>query len=56
MEDYEKFVLGEYTGWSLDRDGRLAIVILLDQFSKSLFLNQPKPFQADYSALYIFTS
>ena len=47
MGDYENYVSGEYTGWPLDKDGRLAAVLLCDQFSRQLFRKQAKAFDTD---------
>ena len=37
LTDYDNWMAGEYTGWPLDRDGRLASILLLDQYSRNMF-------------------
>ena len=49
-KDYDKYLLNEYTGWPQDRDGRLAAILLLDQFPRSMFRKTAKSFDADASA------
>ena len=51
MSDYENYVSGEYSGWPLDKDGRLAAVLICDQFSRQLFRKQSKAFDTDRLAL-----
>mmetsp|Transcript_5749 Transcript_5749/g.7759 ORF Transcript_5749/g.7759 Transcript_5749/m.7759 type:complete len:97 (+) Transcript_5749:106-396(+) len=51
--DYDKFVSGEYAGWAFDRDGRLAAVLLLDQFPRSMFRSTAKAFATDHQATQI---
>ena len=51
MGDYENFVIGEYSGWVNDRDGRMAAILITDQFSRQLFRKQPKAFETDKLAL-----
>ena len=48
--DYDNYCSGEYSGWEHDRDGRLAAVILLDQFPRSMFRGTGKAFATDVIA------
>ena len=51
MGDYENYTIGEYSGWVNDRDGRLAAILITDQFSRQLFRKQAKAFDTDKLAL-----
>ena len=51
MVDYEDYMRGEFTGWPHDRDGRLAGIILLDQFTRTFFRRTARAFEADGKAL-----
>lgn len=42
---------GELDVWAATPRGRVALVILLDQFSRNLFRNDPRAFEADPKAL-----
>ena len=53
MDDYEKYMKQEYYLWKHDRDGKLATIILFDQFSRQLFRRKREAFQADHIALNI---
>lgn len=46
-----KAVSGELDGWSETRDGRLALILLLDQMSRNLRRGTPAMFAADPKAL-----
>ena len=50
LKDYENLRSGEYSGWICDRDGRLATVLLLDQYSRMMFRGTAKAFEADLNA------
>ena len=50
MTDYEKCMKGDYDGWINDRDGVLAALILLDQFTRQFFRGQGRAFEADPKA------
>lgn len=50
-EDYERHMSGEYEDWRLDKDGRLASMILLDQYSRFMFRNTAKGYEAEPKAL-----
>jgi len=41
---------GELDRWQVDREGALALVILLDQFPRNLYRGSPKAFAADPKA------
>ncbi len=43
--------LGEFSAWRDSAKGRLAEIIVLDQFSRNIFRNQPESFAADAQAL-----
>ncbi len=44
-------VLGELDGWRDTPDGRLAEIVVLDQFSRNLYRGDPRAFGADGMAL-----
>ena len=48
---YDKAVLGELDHWTRAPEGRLALVILLDQFSRNMFRDTPQMYAADPLAL-----
>ena len=43
--DLESIVAGKYESWERDRDGRLALIIILDQFSRSIYRGTAKAFE-----------
>merc|ERR1712043_64445 len=49
--DYNRYLAGEYSSWNYDRDGRLAAIILLDQFSRVFFRHKPEMYEQDAQAL-----
>ena len=49
--DYDSAVAGRYKSWESDPQGLLALIIILDQFSRQLFRKQAKAFAADPQAL-----
>lgn len=51
LQDYLNYVADEYSGWQYDKDGRLAAVILLDQFARQMFRKEAKAFATDEVAL-----
>ena len=53
MGDHEAFMRGDYSGWIDDRDGALAAIILLDQWSRNMFRKDPRAFASDDKALEI---
>ena len=48
FNDYEKAIINEYDDWQDDPKSCLALIILLDQFSRNLFRNDKKAFEQDY--------
>ena len=50
FEDYQKARSNEYNYWQDNAEGCLALIILLDQFSRNLFRNNPKAFAMDHKA------
>ena len=50
-EDHLQAARGEYKAWEDTPRGRLALVILLDQFPRNLYRNSPKAFAIDPMAL-----
>lgn len=42
---------GDLDGWAADPEGRLALIIVLDQFSRSLWRGAPRAFAQDPAAL-----
>ena len=40
LGDLNKLVAGTYESWKQDRDGKLAAVILADQFPRNIFRKQ----------------
>ena len=50
FEDYQKAINNEYNTWQDHIDECLALIIMLDQFSRNLFRNNPKAFAMDTKA------
>jgi len=50
-ELHAQAVRGELSGWRETAEGRLAEIIVLDQFSRNLFRERPEAFAADGMAL-----
>ena len=50
FEDYNKAINNEYDYWQDDPNDCLALIILLDQFSRNLFRKNSKAFLMDYKA------
>ena len=48
LKDLEKAINNEYEEWQDTAEECLALVILLDQFSRNLFRDSPKAFDQDY--------
>ena len=55
-EDLLKLAGGEYEGWKNDKDGKMAIVLLCDQFSRNIFRKKKEAFDYDHIALSIVQS
>ena len=51
--DFDKAMLGEYDAWVDTAHGALALIILLDQFSRNMFRSTAKAFSGDSKALEI---
>ena len=50
LDDYQKAIKNEYDYWHDNAAECLALIILLDQFSRNLFRNNPKAFSMDNKA------
>ena len=48
FNDYKKAIINEYDEWQDDTKSCLALIILLDQFSRNLFRNDNKAFAQDH--------
>ena len=48
FEDFEKAIINEYDDWQDEPKSCLALIILLDQFSRNLFRNNKKAFEQDH--------
>jgi uncharacterized protein (DUF924 family) len=53
MADYERARDGDYDDWQDEADSCLALVIILDQFPRNMFRNDPRAFATDAKALNI---
>ena len=53
LNDYQKAIKNEYDYWQNSAEECLALIILLDQFSRNLFRNNAKAFAMDNKALQI---
>lgn len=51
LATHQQAVHGELSGWRTESKGRLAEIIVLDQFSRNLFRNTPLAFAQDLAAL-----
>lgn len=51
LESVEAALAGQLADWANDRDGLLALLILLDQFPRNLFRGEAKAFAGDAQAL-----
>lgn len=51
----ERAARGEFDGWKEEREGSLALLLLLDQFPRNLFRGQARAFATDAQALAIAT-
>ena len=43
----EKALAGQLDKWAQNKDGRLALILLLDQMTRNIFRNTPKAFSGD---------
>jgi len=48
---HQAAIQGECQPWRVNAEGRLAEIIILDQFSRNLYRDQPKAFSSDLAAL-----
>ena len=48
FNDYEKAIINEYDDWQDESKSCLALIILLDQFSRNIFRNDKKAFEQDH--------
>ena len=48
FNDFEKAIINEYDDWQDEPKSCLALIILLDQFSRNLFRNDKKAFKQDH--------
>ena len=53
FEDYQNAIKDRYDHWQNNAEECLALIILLDQFSRNLFRKNSKAFAMDYKALII---
>lgn len=51
LKDYLKARAGEFKDWERSAQGRLALVIIFDQFSRNIFRGTPQAFETDTQAL-----
>ena len=51
MEDWEKARAGEYDGWAYCPEKSLSLLVLLDQFPRNMFRNDPRAFATDRKAI-----
>ena len=49
--DVEAGLMGSYDDWAQTSKGRLALIILLDQFTRHIYRNTPQAFSGDRKAL-----
>lgn len=48
--DVERALAGAFDGWADDPRGRLALIILIDQFTRNVFRDDPRAFSGDAKA------
>ena len=48
LNDYEKAIINEYDDWQDEPKSCLALIILLDQFSRNLFRDDKRAFEQDH--------
>ncbi len=51
LDDINKIASGQYDDWKQDKEGRLAAVILTDQFTRNIFRRKKEAFAYDHIAL-----
>lgn len=52
-EDLTRAIAGEYDAWQGDPRGQLALILILDQFSRHIYRNTPQAYAQDNKALEI---
>ena len=55
LDDVEKAIRNEYDDWQDEAKSSLALVILLDQFSRNLYREDPKSYSQDTKARILVT-
>lgn len=50
-QDLQNLAAGLYEDWKHDREGKVAAVILTDQFSRNIFRKKKEAFDYDHIAL-----
>lgn len=53
LSDYEDTIAGKNDAWSDSPEGILALILILDQFSRNMFRNDAQAFSWDFKALYL---
>ena len=48
---WQAFYEGEMSDWAVDANGALGLIVLLDQFPRNMFRNDPRAFGTDAAAL-----
>jgi uncharacterized protein (DUF924 family) len=51
LDVYHRIMQGETTGWRREPQGRLAEILVLDQFTRNMFRDTPQAFSGDALAL-----
>ena len=51
LDDLNKLASGQYEEWKEDKEGKLAAVILTDQFTRNIFRRKKEAFAYDQIAL-----
>ena len=46
-------IKSQLTSWQTSEKGRLAEIIVIDQFSRNIFRNKPEAFNSDHLALFL---
>ncbi len=49
-DDLERAIRGEYDDWATTPRGRMALIVILDQFSRNLFRGSPRSWSQDLQA------
>jgi len=52
QQDYDHAITGQYDSWLENDTGALALILILDQFSRNIFRDDPRAFEWDFKALY----